>query len=112
MTSARELAGAIEDEALREALARFGARVIDEAARRLSGGEAAFVFTRDSTGPSRHCELRKMLCIFLGEATQGRITRPWVASSQGLLAMRGRRQFLASASPRSDGGGFSSALSC
>jgi len=31
MTSARELAGAIEDEALREALARFGARVIDEA---------------------------------------------------------------------------------
>jgi hypothetical protein len=33
MTTAREFAGGIADEALREALARLGARVIDEAAR-------------------------------------------------------------------------------
>ena len=33
LTAAREFAGGIEDEALREALTRFGARVIDEAGR-------------------------------------------------------------------------------
>jgi hypothetical protein len=31
MTTAREFAGGIQDEALREALARLGARVIDAA---------------------------------------------------------------------------------